>query len=292
MSWLAFALLAGIASAVNVWSTKLLVGRARPDMVAAAVHLLGGLMCVLALPMVGVPLIDAFAPAPGMLLQLAFMGVVVVAGNLFYFRALAQSELSEIDLFLRSSALWTLLLGALALAERLPPLALVGALLVLASVVTVAHQPRRWTFSRPQALALAAAVGFGLGNVIDKAIAGPFHPLAYSALHLLLGGVGLLAFALKPGSGAGTSALALATGRVLMQPGAWLVALTFALTQWLLIEAYAAGGQAGDVILVAQVRLAILLTVGVLLLRERERLPRKITATVLMLIGIALLSRA
>ena len=43
-------------------------------------------------------------------------------------------------------------------------------------------------------------------------------------------------------------------------------------------------------ILVAQVRLVALMAIGTLLLGERERLPRKLGATALMLAGIATLA--
>jgi drug/metabolite transporter (DMT)-like permease len=287
VSWFLFALAAALASALNVWASKLLVGRAPPEQIATVVHLLGGALAVAALPLVGVGLGEAFAAVPTMLLPLLWMGAVVAAGNLAYFRALAQSELSEIDIFLRSSALWTMLLGVALLAERPPPLAALGGALILLSLAVVAQRPRRWRLLLPQLLALAAALLFGLGNVIDKGISGPFHPLAYSALHLLLGGLWMLPFArieawrLRDAS----------VRRVLFGRGAWLVAATFALTQGSLIAAYAAGGRAGDVILVAQLRLVLLLLVGVLLLRERTRLGPKVAASLLMLAGVLILAR-
>ena len=80
--------------------------------------------------------------------------------------------------------------------------------------------------------------------------------------------------------------------RALFGRGAWIVGGTFALTQWALIEAYAAGGQAGDVVLVAQLRLVLLVLVGVLLLGERDRWRLKLVASALMIAGVVLLGRA
>lgn len=279
MTWLPFALAAGLASALNVAASRRLARRTRPAVVGGVVHVAGGLACLAALPLVGGDLGPAAAHAPA----LALMAAVHVAGNLLYFSALARTPLSEIDLFLRSSALWTVVAGAVALGERPGGSAAIGAVLVLAALTTVAERPRRVRFSAPQGLALAAAAAFGIGNAIDKAISGPFHPLAYTTWVLLLTGVGMLAVA-RP---------RVAELRVAApwRPTALTVALTFALTQWLLIEAYAAGGRAGDVILVAQVRLVLLTAVGVLLLGERDRLPRKGLAAVLMLVGIAALAR-
>lgn len=294
MSWLLFALLAALASALNVWSSKLLVGRARPELIAAQVHLLGGLLALAALPLLGLSLADAFAPALALLPELALMAVVVAAGNLMYFRALASSELSEIDIFLRSSALWTLLLGAALLGEQMPSLAAAGAALILLSLALVAQRPSGWRDGRlwprlwPQLLALGAAMLFGAGNVLDKAISGPFHPLAYSVLHLLLGGLVMLAAARPRRSKFADPQ----RRRALFGRGAWIVGGTFALTQWALIEAYAAGGQAGDVVLVAQLRLVLLVLVGVLLLGERDRWRLKLVASALMIAGVVLLGRA
>lgn len=278
MTWLAFALAAGLASAVNVAAAKRLVSALRPAVLGGVVHVAGGLLCLALLPLVGADL----APAAERLPQLALMAVVHVAGNLLYFAALARSQLSQIDLFLRSSALWTVLGSALLLREPFPLTSLLGGVLVLASLAVVAERPRRLGFSAPQRIALAAAVAFGAGNVIDRAISGPFHPLGYTALVLLLTGVGMLAVARPRVAELRTPAL--------WRGGAWTVAATFALTQWLIIEAYAAGGTAGDVILVAQVRLVLLMAVGVLLLRERDRLQAKLLAAVLMLAGIGTLA--
>lgn len=280
MTWLPFALAAGVASALNVAASKRLSARGRPAVVGGVVHLAGGLACLAVLPLVGGDLGPFLAQAPALL----GMAVLHVAGNVWYFAALARTPLSEIDLFLRSSALWTVIAGAVALGERLSAGAAVGALLVLAALATVAERPRRLRFSAPQRLALAGAVAFGVGNVIDKAISGPFHPLGYTTWVLLLTGVGMLAVA-RPRR---AELAALAPWR----PTAATVAVTFALAQWALIEAYAAGGRAGDVVLVAQVRLVLLLAAGVLVFRERDRLARKGLAAALMIVGIAALARA
>jgi drug/metabolite transporter (DMT)-like permease len=132
-----------------------------------------------------------------------------------------------------------------------------------------------------QGLALGAAMVFGIGNVVDKAISAPFDPLGYTALNLMLTGIGMLVVA-RPG----WEELA---RPALWRPTAWAIAVTFALTQWLIILAFAAGGTAGGVILVAQVRLLALMAVGIVLLRERDRLGRKLLAAALMLVGVAAL---
>lgn len=194
MSWLVFALAAGAASAVNVAAAKRLVAELRPAVLGGVVHVTGGLLCLAALPLLGADL----APAATRLPQLAVMTIVHVIGNLLYFTALARTQLSQIDLFLRSSALWTVVGGTLVLGDPFPATSAIGALLVLASLATIAERPRRLRFSQPQMLAVGAAVAFGAGNVTDKAISAPFHPLGYTALVLLLTGAGMLAVARPP----------------------------------------------------------------------------------------------
>jgi drug/metabolite transporter (DMT)-like permease len=278
MGWLAFALAAGVASAVNVAAARRLVAELRPAVLGGVVHVTGGLICLAALPLLGADLSPAAERVP----QLALMTVVHAAGNLLYFAALARSQLSQIDLFLRSSALWTVVGGTLLLGDPFPAASLMGAVLVLASLATIAERPRRLRFSPPQLLALGAAVAFGAGNVIDKAISGPFDPLGYTALVLLLTGIGMLLVA-RP-------RLQELRARQLWRPTAWTIAATFALTQWLIVLAYGAGGSAGDVILVAQLRLVLLMAVGVLWLRERDRMPAKLVSAALMVAGIGVLA--
>lgn len=278
MSWLAFALAAGAASAVNVWAAKRLVASLRPAVLGGVVHLTGGLLCLAFLPLLGADL----EPAVDRMPQLALMTGIYVLGNLLYFAALARTQLSEIDLFLRSSALWTVVGGTLVLREAFPIASLIGSVLIVASLVTIADRPRRLRFSAPQLLALGAAIAFGAGNVVDKAVSAPFDPLGYTALNLVLTGLGMLAVA-RPRR-------AELAARALWGPAAWSVAATFALTQWLIILAFQAGGTAGDVILVAQVRLVALMLVGVLVLGERDRAGRKAAAALLMIAGVTALA--
>ena len=277
MTWWLLALAAGFASALNVYASKRLVARVRPSVLGGVVHLTGGLLCLAVLPLVAVDL----SPAGARLPELALMTGVYVVGNLLYFAALARTQLSEIDLFLRSSALWTVVGGAALLGESFPPAALMGVVFVLASLATVAERPRQLRFSGAQGLALGAAIAFGAGNVVDKAISGPFDPLGYTALNLTLTGIGMLVVA-RPRR---RELLAPA----LWRPTAWTIAATFALTQWLLILAFGAGGSAGGVILLAQVRLLVLMLVGVIVLGERDRLGPKTLAAGLMLAGVAAL---
>jgi uncharacterized membrane protein len=273
MTWLVLALGAGLASAVNVWASKGLVARARPEVVAGVVHLTGGILCLALLPAFG----GGFGPVSANAAGLTLMTVVYVAGNLLYFAALAQAQLSEIDLLLRSSALWTFVGGVLLLGEQAAWGTVLGAGLILASVALLSRGGRI-SFDRAQWLALAAALAFGAGNVIDKALSPAFPPMGYTALNLVLTGLGVLVLVCPRPAELRMPAL--------WGSASWLVAATFALTQLLLILAFAAGGGAGQVILAAQIRMFVLVAVGVVLLRERDRLARKLLAVVAMLAGV------
>ncbi|MER3484548.1 MAG: hypothetical protein C4332_16760 [Meiothermus sp.] len=280
MSPFALALAAGLTSALNVFASKLLVGKGlRLLVVGGWVHLLGSLVCCLGLPFVEVRL----SLEPLVLLSLLGMMAVYTLGNALYFSAPASTPLSEIDFFLRTSSLWTFLGGALLLLEPLGPKSLVGAALILASasVFSLWQQSGALRFTGPQLLALGGALAFGAGNLVDKTLSPHFDALSYTLLNQLLTGLGMLG-------------AARVSFRELRSPqfwgrGAGLVALTFALTQLLLILAYQAGGGAGQVILLAQARLIILVPVGVFVLGERERLGCKVLASVLMIMGILVL---
>jgi drug/metabolite transporter (DMT)-like permease len=277
-AWFPLALLAGLTSAANVYASKLLVaGKLNPILVGGWVHLLGGLICLPGLPFVRLEL----PTSPLLWLGVLGMMTIYVLGNLWYFSALAQSPLSEIDFFLRTSSLWTFLGGVLILSEPLGWGGLMGGGLILASVFSLSQQNQLGRFSRSQLLALSAALAFGAGNLVDKALSPHFDALSYTLLNQILTGMGMLWVA--------RAALPQIRTPRLWGWEAWLVALTFALTQALLILAYQADGTAGQVILVAQARLLVLVMVGVLVLGERERLERKILATILMLAGIFLL---
>ncbi|MCA9839775.1 MAG: DMT family transporter [Trueperaceae bacterium] len=277
-SWFFLALFAGFASALNVWLAKVLVDKKLdPVLLGSSVHLLGGLACLLTLPFFP----TRFDLSPLLGLGLLGMGLVYTLGNSLYFLALAQTQLSEIDLFLRSSSFWTFLFGVLLLSEPFGLKTVLGALLIVGSVFLLSQQRWPLRFSRAQLLALGAAMVFGLGNVIDKALSGHFDALSYSTVNLILTGVGMLAIA-RP-------KLRTLQTRALWGRGAWGIGLTFALTQVLIILAFAAGGTAGGVILVAQVRLIILMSLGILVLKEYSRLYLKLLAALCMLGGLVTL---
>jgi len=278
VSWVLFALGAGLTSALNVFVSKLLIKNVPPILLGASVHLLGGVIVCACLPFVPVTL----TWTPPVLLGLVGLGVVYTLGNALYFTALRDVQLSEIDLLLRSSSLWTLLGGVIFLSEPFGWRGAFGAFLILASLTVLAEKPQRLVFRRPQLLALGAALSFGAGNVLDKALSPFFDPFSYTALNLLLTGLGMV-FLVRG------SARAFLHVR-LWRGGAWLVAATFALTQLFLILAFQTGGGAGEVILVAQVRVVLLGIGGVLLLGERNRLLRKGSSAVLIFIGVYLLS--
>ena len=62
------------------------------------------------------------------------------------------------------------------------------------------------------------------------------------------------------------------------------------MTPLLLILAFQAGGSAGEVILVAQVRVVLLGAAGLVLFREHDRLLRKALAAMFVFVGIYFLS--
>lgn len=274
--WFLFAALAGLASAVNVTASKLLLAsRVHPALVGGAVHLSGGLLL---LPLLPLNAAQWQLSAP-VLWGVALMGVVYTLANTLYFLALRDSALSEIDLLLRTSALWTFVGGALLLGEPAGGGVSLGAGLIVASVLLLSRGRLPLRFDRAQLLALGAALAFGAGNLLDKVVSAAFDPLGYTAINLTLTGLGMLALVPRQWH--------LLRGRLLWGGRALLVAVTFALTQWLLILAFAAGGGAGQVILVAQLRLILLTLVGIVFFGERERMARKFVAAALMIAGVA-----
>ncbi len=270
-----FALLAGFASALNVWLSKILVSKQlSPVLVGASVHLIGGLACLIVLPFY--PL--RFHLSWNLALGLLGMGLIYTLGNSLYFLALAKTQLSEIDLFLRSSSFWTFLFGIILLREPFGLKTIFGAALTIASVLLLSKQRWPLRFKSSQLLALAAAMVFGLGNVVDKALSTQFDALSYTTINLGLTGLGMLLIARPKPLQLKTSAL--------WGLSAWGVGLTFAVTQLLIILAFNAGGTAGGVILVAQVRLIILMTLGIVVLKEYSRLGFKLLAALCMLTGL------
>jgi drug/metabolite transporter (DMT)-like permease len=279
MNWFFLALSAGFVSASNVWLSKRFVTQnLNPILLGGMVHLLGAFVCLLVLPFAPIK----FTLNLNLLLALLGMGLVYTLGNSLYFLALNKTELSEIDLLLRTSSFWTFFLGIFLLKEAYGIQMLGAAALILASVLLLSKQRFPIRFSQAHLLALGAAFSFGWGNVIDKSLSQHFDALSYTTIHLFLTGFGMLLVARPQTRALQTPALWGVTS--------WSIAASFALTQILIILAFAAGGSAGQVILVAQVRLFILMSVGIILLKERDHIPFKLLSALCMIAGLMLLS--
>lgn len=278
MNWFTWALLAGISSAANVWLSRgLAQGTLSPLWIGGSLHLLAAVAC---LPMV---LLEVRESLPSLAAWAGLAGAVGVAavGNACFFAALRGTQLSEVDILLRSSALWTFLGGVVLLSETAAPLSWSGLLLIVGATGLVS-QGGSFRFSRPQWLALGAALCFGLGNLADRANSSQFSPALYTFLNQLGIGLSLLLLARIP------------IGQWFVAPlrswAAWGVGITFALTQGLLVLAYQSGGTAGQVVLVAQLRLVLLTLVGVVWLGERDRVRQKGAAVVMVLVGLFVLA--
>ena len=90
MNWFVLALAAGVASALNVWASKVLVTKQlNPVLVGAVVHLWAGLLCLTALPF---STLRAELSLP-VVLGLVAMGLVYTAANSLYFSALKTAPI-------------------------------------------------------------------------------------------------------------------------------------------------------------------------------------------------------
>lgn len=283
MSWLVLTIAAAtLAAAARVSHRYLLVDAADPTAYAIVFQLAAGVF----IAPVAVADFRDYAPVPEhqryYLAMLASIGCWT-AFNWFSFHADRHAEVSLTSVLARTRAVWSILAGAVLFGESLVALRVVGAcLIVVGAAVLVRTTAVR--ANRGAVLALAAALVASLAHASDSFAARAVPAGILTASGFLGGGI-LLGL---------TARRSRARVRELLRTRARygvLSALLAAWSYWFLVQALAAG-EIGQVVPIYQGNLALMVLAGILLLRERADLARKLVAAGAALAGAVLVSAA
>ncbi len=170
MSWLPFALLAPAIMTLVMFGDKYVIERHIPDSRAVLIYLgiTNFTFSAVLFVITGFPILPMEQAIP-----LFLAGAFTIWGNVFYFRAIAMDETSNIIIFLQLIPVFTLVLGILFLQEWISPQQLIGFLLIIVSCIGVSRDPKQkakagglrlsWAFW----LVLIASIFFAISFVLS-----------------------------------------------------------------------------------------------------------------------------
>lgn len=285
-AWVPLALLAlGALCAYSVAMKGLITEADETDPVllsAVVFTLVGGAAAGAALA-TGAPL--GALGSPGVAPMIALDVALYTLAPILYFRAMARLPVSQIAILHGSVGVFTLVGGALLGTEPLTGARVGGAALIVGAIALVQAPAQARASARHTGALLAACLLYAGAALVDQRLVSGrgLSPPLMLGVAFLLPGVALLVFTL-----AGARDRRAALTQVLRRRGVYANAAALSVAYLCVYRAYAAGGPAAGVTLILAAEAVIVVLLAALLLREREQLPRKVLAGLVVAVGVVL----
>ncbi len=217
--------------------------------------------------------------------NIALMTAIYAAGSVFYFKAVKLIEASEFTIVFTARSLFTIAGATLILGEKFNLLQMVGALLIIVSIVVISFEKKRAAlkFRKGELYAISAAILFGLGFVNDAYILQRFDATLYLVLTMIFPALGVWVFNPK----AAVKAKVFLNMRVL--PKLVLLSSFFAVSGVSYFLAYQDGHNAAQLSALDQTATIIAVVLAIIFLRERDNLWKKVIGAIISFIGVLLL---
>lgn len=213
-----------------------------------------------------------------------FLSIVVYTlASTLNFKAFQVTDVSTATILTRSAPLWILIGGTLIFREMLTLRQIFGSFLVILSIVILGLTSKRIRFQRGELYALFSGLMFGIGALFDKGLLNFFNLAWYQFLSLILTSVSIYVFYRKEISLDG-----LLSKKVTLLMIA-LMGILLTIGNVFLFTAYKSNGFVSLTNIITQVRIPIISVFGIVFLKEREKIPNKLLATILILVGAILL---
>ena len=214
-----------------------------------------------------------------------FSAILYALNGAFVFKALQSVEISKFTILYTLRAVVTIIVATIFLNEGLTLIQLIGAGCILFAVIYVNSKSLKdlFIFNRGEIYALMAALSFGTATVSDKYLIAWFDYVPYLFIDFLL--PALILFAVRP-------KVVSEVGTLIKQKLASKLILFSALYAIAALSFFGALSMANNASLVSSVgQSGTILTVilGIVLLKERDQLGKKLLAGAISFIGLVLL---
>ncbi len=214
-----------------------------------------------------------------------FLAMIVLysLSNVFIFKSLKLIEVSEYTILFATRVLWGVAGGILVLGEAFSPRQVFGTLIIFISVAIVSWRSKAIKFGRGEIYALLAAAFFGSAFVNDALIIRRnFDVPSYVAIAFLL--PGLAVWLINPRAVVGIKRLV--SSKLFIKFILW--AAIYAISAVTAFMAYNVGRNAAQLAPLNQISTILIVLLGIVFLKERAFLARKILGATLSFIGVIL----
>ena len=214
--------------------------------------------------------------------NMSVMVVLYGAGNIIIFNSLKLVDASTFTILFASRAFWTIVGALLFLGEHYTWARLVGAVLIVISIVLVSWKKRKLEFGKGELLGLLAGLVFGVAFVNDAFIVQNSDVLSYEALAFLLP----------------TLAILLAQPRSVkhiphLLKGSFLtkllvLSILYGVSAVTVFMAYKVGRNASQIAPLVQTTTIVTVVLSIVFLKEKTALLRKSFGAAISFIGVVL----
>ena len=249
------------------------------------IQLLTGIIIGIYAILKGFHLPDLTKTLPNIILMTFLYG----AGSIALYSSLKKVEVSEFTILFSTRAIWAFFAAIFFLKETFSLNHAAGTVLILLSTILVSWRGKRVKFSSGQTLAFFAAIAYGFAFVNDAFVLRSADLPSYLCLTFIL--PGLAVWAVNPQS---TSKMTLllkkATFEKLGTPTlVYIASIMMAISYIMLFLSYQIGRNATQIAPLQQSVTVVTVLLGIILLKERADLWKKIAGAVLSFIGILFL---
>jgi len=282
MNWQIFVALSIIASAVTAILQKVLIRKTTVSPIAFA----AGFQIAVSM-LVGIILIFKGFHLPDLApirLNLLLMPILYALGNVSKFQSVKKIEVSEFTVIFQASTVVAVLTAIVFLNESFHLLQVFGLFLILASIVLVTLKNHiKFSLSAGELWAILSAATYGVAFANDAYILRSFDLWTYTFLAFLLPGLLCLPFLGKD----------IKSLKHLVEKdnviGFLLSAAIFSIAVLTVYYAYQIGRNAAQISSITPTYSILIVILAAIFLKERDRIPRKLFAAALAIIGVILL---
>jgi drug/metabolite transporter (DMT)-like permease len=213
------------------------------------------------------------------------MGITYFFAISCYYTGLKKTELSVAAILDSTGSIYSLILGALLLNEPLLLNKLIGIAFIIAAVLIVSLKNKGSSFNKYSWILLFSAFFYALGAIFDKKLNTFGNPLSYLTLSFATAGIFMFLINFKRTK--------IAFKETFRNKNFWvgisINGILYSLGFWALFEAYNRGGEVSRMFPITLSMSVIIPILGIIFLKERDNIAKKLIAIVIMILGLWIL---
>ncbi|MEI6144748.1 MAG: DMT family transporter [Candidatus Berkelbacteria bacterium] len=281
MSWQILLLISVIATSISaIYQKKTLnVEKTNPVVFSIGFQLSVSLLVGFALIIRGFDFENLFILIPGFI----FMMLIYAVGNLLRYGSLKKVDISRYTILFQLNVIVSVVASYIFLKEQLSFFQIVGIMLIFAGALIVLWKKKILKLHKGDWLAISSAIVYGIAFVNDALIVRTFDPLTFVFLAFL--GPGLVLAIIFPKKLIQIKSLVSKEVRY----GFFMASILSAISAVTLYSAYKIGRNAAQLSSLNQISAVLIVILGILLLKEKDKLYRNIIGIIISTIGVLLL---